>query len=198
MSYWFQLYRVISRLFSHSGYTEVFSLRWNLVKIDPKCRTGTKNLSDSWVYTSSFWDLFITSLVCWGTRAYAIAFTVSLYQQLMSPFANSNSIWKGNHKANAIWTSYKSRADWTNLSTSMGKQKRPASPFLYSKSSAPASRRVSLLTSQCASIPEGQPQAGCLLPISRTQGVKRGAAAVTEWRKRKSKAKITNSKEIGL
>lgn len=105
MSYWFQLYREISRLFSHSGYTEVFSLRWNLVKIDPKCRTGTKNLSDFWVYTSSFWDLFITSLVFWGTRAYAIAFAVSLYQQLTSPFAKSNSIWKGNHKANAIWTS---------------------------------------------------------------------------------------------
>lgn len=188
----------MSRLFSHSGYTEVFSLRWNLVKIDPKCRTGTKNLSDFWVYTTSFWDLFIASLVCWGTRAYAIAFAVSLYQQLTHPFANSNSIWKGNHKSNAIWTSNKSRADWTNLTACMGEQKRPTSPFLYSKSSAPASRHVSLLTSQCASIPEGQPQAGCLLPISRTQGVKRGTAAVTKRRKRKSKAKITNSKEIRL
>ena len=198
MSCWVQLYRAISRLFNHSGYREGFSLRWTLVKIDPKCRTGTKNLSSFWVHTSSFSDLFITSLVCWGTRAYATVFAVSLHQQLMSPFANCNSIWKGSHTANAIWTTNKSRADRTNLSTCRGKQKRPPSCFLYSGSSAPASRHVSLLTSQFASVPEGQPQPGCLLPISRPQGVQRGAAAVTKQRKRKSKAKITNSKEIRL
>lgn len=194
MSCWFQLYRATSRLFNHSGYTEVFSLRWTLVKMDPKCRTGTKNLSDFWAHTSSFCNLCSTILVCWGTRAYAVVFAVSLHQQLVSPFVNSNSIWKGSHKANAVWRTNKSRADQNNLSTCRGKQNRPPSAFLFSESSAPASWRVPLLTSQFASIPEGQPQPGSLLPISSTQGVKRGAAVVTGQRKRKSKAKITKLK----
>lgn len=155
MSCWFQLYRAISRLFNQPGHTEFFSLRWTLVKIGTKSRTGIKNLSDFWAHTSSFWDLFITSPVCWRTRVYAIVFAVSLQQQLMSPFTNSNSIWKGSHKANTAWGANKSRADWTNPSTCRGKQNRPPSPILYSERSALASWHVFLLTRQFASIPKG-------------------------------------------
>jgi len=174
VSCWLQLYRAISRLFHHSIYTEVSSLRWALVKMK-KCRTGTKNPSGFWAQASWFWDLLITSLLCWGTRAYAVVFEVSLHQQLLSPFTNPNSIWKGSRKANTVLGTNRSRADQTSVSR--GKQRSPPSPFSYWESSAPASRRLSLLTSQLASVPEGQQQPGCLRPIGRAQGVKRGAAA---------------------
>lgn len=129
---------------------EVFSFRWPLVKFDPKCRNGTKNLR-LWGTLKLIWGLVYHLPGLLGKQAYAIVFAVRLHQQLISPFSNSSPFVI---KLIQFWKLTRGSLVKKCCSTRREKEKR--------------TRPLFVLCKQCNSQPV------CLLPTSRGQGVKGG------------------------